>query len=69
MDSAKSSTIPYIRRAASRQIKNGIHPLHNQGMYEKMKNQKKSNLTTALILASVVLMFFIGIVVKQTLFR
>jgi len=38
-------------------------------MYEKMKNQKKNNLTTALILASVVLMFFIGIVVKQTLFR
>ncbi|MFA9274029.1 MAG: cytochrome oxidase small assembly protein [Candidatus Aquirickettsiella gammari] len=34
-----------------------------------MKNQKKNNLTTAVILASVVLVFFIGIFVKQSLFR
>ncbi|MBR7800742.1 cytochrome oxidase small assembly protein [Undibacterium fentianense] len=34
-----------------------------------MKNQKKSNLTTALILASVVVVFFIGVFIKQSLLR
>lgn len=32
-------------------------------------NKQKTNLRTALILASVALVFFIGIVVKQTLFK
>ncbi|WP_222613719.1 cytochrome oxidase small assembly protein [Undibacterium seohonense] len=34
-----------------------------------MKNQNKSNLKTALVLLSVVLIFFIGVIAKQTLLR
>ncbi|MBR7748220.1 MULTISPECIES: cytochrome oxidase small assembly protein [Undibacterium] len=34
-----------------------------------MKNQNKSNLKTALILVSVVLVFFIGVFAKQTFLR
>jgi hypothetical protein len=40
------------------------------GFLKKMKNDKKpNNLRTALMLFSIVLVFFVGIIVKQTWFR
>lgn len=83
MDCAESGTVPHFRSAADGEVNDSIagrdkvrrQPVPNMekrappGLTECMTDQKKpNNLKTALILGSVALVFFIGVIVKQIWF-
>jgi hypothetical protein len=65
MDSSESGALPYVRSATySEIIEGGASPLD-----ARMSDQNKpNNRKTALILLSVALMFFFGVIVKRLWF-
>jgi hypothetical protein len=56
VDGAVAGAVPHLRNAAGGQVSAGA------------MGDRKGNLRTALILVSIVLVFFIGIMVKTALF-
>ncbi len=65
MDGAQPGAFPYVRNAAARPL---IEPDMTQPM-EREALMRARNLRTGLVLASIALAFFIGVVLKYTVFR
>ena len=64
MDAAFAGAVPHLRNAAGRQVNAGstVTKVHAMGGPDRRKN-----LRTALVLVSIALVFFIGVIVNRML--
>jgi hypothetical protein len=71
MDSAEPGAFPHVRSAAEGQVSNGMAGASPPCWKDvaAMQKQKPNNLKTALILASVAAVFFVGVFVKRIWFN
>lgn len=65
MDSAEPGAVPYIRDTAYSEVNGMAGAAPSASELHMPEPKKPNNLRTALILASIALVFFIGVFIKQ----